>query len=30
MGFVGDHEDSRASDDDAAFRDYVLAAERPC
>jgi len=25
MGFVGDHEDSRASDDDAAFRDYVLA-----
>jgi len=25
MSFVGDHEDSRASDDDAAFRDYVLA-----
>ncbi len=25
MGSVGDHEDSRASDDDAAFRDYVLA-----
>jgi len=25
MGFVGDHEDSRASDDDDAFRDYVLA-----
>ncbi len=25
MSFVGDHEDSRASDDDAAFREYVLA-----
>jgi RNA polymerase sigma-70 factor (sigma-E family) len=25
MSFVGDHEDPRASDDDAAFRDYVLA-----
>ena len=24
MSFVGDHEDSRASDDDAAFREYVL------
>jgi RNA polymerase sigma-70 factor (sigma-E family) len=25
MGFVGDDRESRASDDDAAFRDYVLA-----
>ena len=25
MSFVGDHEGSRASDDDAAFSDYVLA-----
>jgi RNA polymerase sigma-70 factor (sigma-E family) len=25
MGSAGDHEDSRSSDDDAAFRDYVLA-----
>jgi RNA polymerase sigma-70 factor (sigma-E family) len=25
MGFVGDHGDSRSSDDDAAFHDYVLA-----
>ena len=25
MGSVGDHRESRASDDDAAFRDYVLA-----
>jgi RNA polymerase sigma-70 factor (sigma-E family) len=25
MSFVGDHEDSRASDDDAAFRDYIQA-----
>jgi DNA-directed RNA polymerase specialized sigma24 family protein len=25
MSFVGDNEDSRASDDEAAFRDYVLA-----
>jgi RNA polymerase sigma-70 factor (sigma-E family) len=27
MSFVGDHEDSHGRDDDAAFRDYVLARE---
>jgi len=30
MSCVGNHEESRPSDHNAAFRDYVVAAEPPC